>query len=175
MTYLPDFDGSGPKLLVTADGSITATIVATKLLVYDISLLSTAVLLTESDPALETVSPLYQLNSAIFSSGISGASKITAMTFFEDVLYLLHDNARVIRGWDMTTATMVSEWSTPRVGGEFDKEWKGLAIQRRADASVAVHLALHAPPQIWSFAMRESFESGTTVVSFPSCAHAFAR
>lgn len=165
MAYLPDF-GSGPKLLISEETIAGAS----NVFVYDIPTNATA------DDDKETILPLYQLNAGIFSSGLLNATKIAAMTYFEDVLYLLHDNARVIRGWDMVTATMVSEWITPRVGGEFDKQWEGIAFQRNeSDSSLIIHMTLDTPPQIWSFAMHETIDtaSGKVALSFPACAQAF--
>jgi hypothetical protein len=171
IVYVPDLE-SGAKLLISADGATTVDGVASNILVYDIPTPSNAVLLDSAK--VESISPLYQLNAAIFTSGIAPFAKVAAMTYFEDVLYLLHDNARVIRGWDMATGTMLSEWVTPRVGGVFDKQWEGLAMQRSGDSSsVVVHMTLDTPPQIWSFAMQESIVSGKTVLSFPNCAQAF--
>lgn len=180
MVYLPDLGGSGAKLLISADGATTVDGVASNILVYDVptSTPETFVLgVAGDDTTLDatTILPLYQLNAALLSSGIQTAPKISALNYFEDTLYVLHDNARVIRGWDIATATMVSEWITPRVGGEeFDKQWEGLAFQRSADSSdVIVHMTLDTPPQIWSFAMQESVVSGKTALSFPICAQAF--
>ena len=176
MVYLPDLGGSGGRLLISADGATTVDgVVASNILVFDVPTPSTFDLRFGNDilDTGATILPLYQLNAAILSSGIQLAPKISALTYFEDILYVLHDNARVVRGWDIATATMVSEWITPRVGGEFDKQWEGLAFQRRSDSSVVVHMTLDTPPQIWSFAMQESVVSGKTVLSFPSCAQAY--
>ena len=120
------------------------------------------------------IAPRYQLNENLFASGIQTSAKISALAYFEGVLYLLHNNARIIRGWDMATGTKLSEWITPRVGGEFDRQWEGLAIQRSGNSSsVMVHMTLDTFPQIWSFKMQESVVSGKTILSFPKCAQAF--
>ena len=177
MTYLPDV-GSGPKLLISDEPTAG---IAQQIYVYNIPTNAT------TDGNGETILPLYHLNTEVFSAGLATSTeidssglatlrKIAAMTYFEDVLYLLHDNARVIRGWDMVTATMVSEWITPRVGGEFDKQWEGIAFRRNeSDSSLILHMTLDTPPQIWSFAMHETINtaSGEVALSFPECAQAF--
>ncbi|KAL3941835.1 MAG: hypothetical protein SGBAC_003881 [Bacillariaceae sp.] len=56
--------------------------------------------------------------------------KIGAMTYFEGILYVLHDNARVVRAWDMRTGTLQSEWPLPGVPNSSGKQWEGLAFQR---------------------------------------------
>ena len=80
------------------------------------------------------------------------------MYFFEDLLYVVHDNDRVVRGWDTETATMQVEFNLPLVGGGNDKQWEGLAIERNtgnnllgndmrslrgaSEADLIVHLSL---------------------------------
>ena len=97
------------------------------------------------------------------------------MTYFEGVLYVLHDNARVVRGWDVKSGTMTSEWTLPRVEGGFDKQWEGISLQRvparQGTSSVTLYLALETPAQIWSFQLQED-ETMEKKFVLPECAAA---
>ncbi|KAL3921630.1 MAG: hypothetical protein SGILL_002649 [Bacillariaceae sp.] len=119
--------------------------------------------------------------------------RIAGLFHFEGLLYVLHDNDKVLRSWDISTGAMVSEMSLPNVGGAASRQWEGFAIQRddgnfaplaavavdqssylrkNAQASTSsskmiVHLALDSPPQLWSFAVEQN-TSGE--LDFPSCA-----
>jgi hypothetical protein len=174
LVYVPDLGGGGPTLLVSGDGATTPDGgVMSNILVFNVPATSTAVVLDDNHDSDGILKPCYQLNAGLFTFGMTGDSKIAAMTYFEDVLYVLHDNARVIRGWNVATATMVSEWSTPRAGGQHDKQWEGLTLQRAGDFSIVAHMTLDTPPQIWSFVMDQSLQAGNTSLSFPACAQAY--
>lgn len=146
----------------------------------------------QDQDAAEEIFRIDLLNGNLLSEGfLIDESKIASLAYFEDVMYILHDNARVVRGWDLKSGIMVSEWKTPRVGRGFDKQWEGLALQRvvaggasrnlrgsepsEPDSTLYVHLSLDTPPQVWSFAMKEQNESASerAEISFPSCAAAF--
>lgn len=67
------------------------------------------------------------------SDGIIGNKKIAAIQVFEGFLYVLYDNARVIRSFDLATGDFVNELKLPRVGtsnGDFDKQFEGLFLER---------------------------------------------
>jgi uncharacterized membrane protein YidH (DUF202 family) len=111
-----------------------------------------------------------QLNRNLLNSGLLD-SKIGSLHYFEGVLYVLNDNARAIRSWDIKTGELLSTTILPRVGVEFDKQWEGLALDRNsgdnpsslslrgapaAPSSLTLHLALDTPPQIWSFTVSEA-------------------
>lgn len=141
------------------------------------------------------LSPLYHLNDKLMGDGLLNA-KIGAVQVFEDALYVLYDNARAIRVFDLTTGAMTSEMTLPRVGrsnGAFDKQFEGMFLERRVhDASslsssllrgssngdnndqILLHLALDTPPEIWTFVMKEEedYEASGTMYSFPQCAAA---
>jgi SPX domain protein involved in polyphosphate accumulation/uncharacterized membrane protein YidH (DUF202 family) len=127
-----------------------------------------------------------QLNRNLLNSGLLD-SKIGSLHYFEGVLYVLNDNSRVIRSWDVTTGELLATTLLPRVGVEFDKQWEGLAIGRNSDSptsslrgapraasSLTLHLALDTPPQVWSFTVSEAVNAqgqamrGSLV--FPACA-----
>jgi uncharacterized membrane protein YidH (DUF202 family) len=57
-------------------------------------------------------------------------SKIGSLQFFEGMLYVLHDNAIVVRVWDIQAGELKAEWPLPFVGGGFDKQWEGMWLER---------------------------------------------
>lgn len=173
LVYFPDLGGTGGKLLVSAEGASTADSVQSNIFVFKIPEVSSVIVADDMNVSENTIPPLYQLNAGIFTNGLVADMKISAMTYFEGILYVLHDNARVIRGWDIATATMVAELSTPRAGGHYDKQWEGLTLQRAGDFSIVAHMTLDTPPQIWSFVMVQSLKEGKTTFAFPDCAQAY--
>jgi hypothetical protein len=124
------------------------------------------------------------INSRILQSGLT-YGRISSMYFFEGLLYVLYDNDRKCRGWDMETGTIQIEFNLPTVGGGNDKQWEGLAIERMTgesmlgnnaqflrgattEADLIVRLSLDSPPQVWSFAVKEDQVAGRLI--FPDCA-----
>eukprot|EP00980_Cylindrotheca_fusiformis_P001103 scaffold305_cov110-Cylindrotheca_fusiformis.AAC.21 len=117
------------------------------------------------------------LNRRLITSGLLDG-KVGALYFFEGVMYILHDNDSVIRAWDLSTGSLISKISLPRVL-EGQHQWEGIAIERNEagtpglrgsnDASsLTVHLTLDTPPQVWSFSVREGGQIGELI--FPECA-----
>ena len=128
------------------------------------------------------------LNDSLINQGLID-SKIAALQYFENVLYVLHDNERLVRAWDLN-GTLLSEWKLPTGS----KQWEGMALERRPrpamenspllrqrqrresdvgpsaeDNSVLLlHLAMDTPPQVWTFAVQEGKSPGEIV--FPDCA-----
>jgi len=118
------------------------------------------------------------LNAHMVSDGLID-SKISALQYFEGVLYVLHDNDRLVRAWDLN-GTLLSEWKLPTGS----KQWEGLALQRRPAANeqtmirggggsspggvLLLHLALDSPPELWTFAVQEGTTRGSII--FPDCA-----
>lgn len=121
------------------------------------------------------------LNNNLITQGLLD-SKIAALTYFEDVLYILHDNAQVIRAWNIEEGKLLSEIQLPFVEGGFEKQWEGLALERRQVAagssnlrdvavpqtSLLLHLTLDSPPEIWTLAIKEGAINGKLVL--PDCA-----
>eukprot|EP00980_Cylindrotheca_fusiformis_P007686 scaffold1617_cov99-Cylindrotheca_fusiformis.AAC.4 len=117
------------------------------------------------------------LNSRLITSGLIDG-KIGALYFFEGVMYILHDNDSVLRAWDLSSGSIISEISLPRVL-EGEHQWEGLAIERNQagasglrgsnDASsLTVHMTLDTPPEVWSFSVHEGRQIGELI--FPECA-----
>jgi hypothetical protein len=185
MAYVPDENGG--KLYIS-DISGDALLPVSNVFIYDVP--APGILGVEE----EDIFPVHQLNGKMLTVGIADTPKIGSMTYFEEVLYILHDNARVVRGWDLKTGTMVSEWILPRVEpgeGEFNQQWEGMSLQRVAtstarnafvrgakamqpSSAVLLHLALDTPPQIWSFQLQEVSTSGDqSNYVLPECAAAY--
>jgi hypothetical protein len=172
MTFVPDENGG--KLYIS-EGAMAGE--DSHVYVYDVPSITT------SGTNDELIDPIFQLNGKVLTSGIPEAPKMGSMTFFEEVLYILHDNARVVRGWNIESGAMVSEWILPRVEGRFDQQWEGMTLQRVSNmgmnmaegkpgpssSSVVLHMTLDSPPQIWSFKLNES--KGT--YTLPDCAAAY--
>ena len=129
--------------------------------------------------------PLFgqHLNANLLNQGLID-SKIAALFFFEDVLYVLHDNDGLVRAWDLA-GTLLSEWKLP--GGS--KQWEGMALERRPrpvsennpllrrqrresavgdDSVLLLHLAMDTPPQVWTLTVKEGKTRGEIVL--PGCA-----
>ena len=111
-----------------------------------------------------------RLNSRMINGNLAD-SKISALQYFEGVLYVLHDNAKVVRAWDVLGGELLSEWKVP----QYSKQWEGMALERRepqlrggSGGQLFLHLTLDSPPQTWSLAVQEGRQRGEIVL--PSCA-----
>lgn len=69
------------------------------------------------------------LNRKVMNSGLED-SKIGSLQYFEGLLYVLHDNARAVRVWDISSGDLKSEWELPRVHGGYNEQWEGLFLER---------------------------------------------
>lgn len=123
------------------------------------------------------------LNNKVLLNGLEDG-KIAGQYYFEGVLYILHDNDRKVRGWDVETASLLSEFKLPNAGAGSNQQWEGFAVERNTrnyrlgsglkggglSTSLIVHLALDSPPQVWSFAVEEGDSRGVLIM--PACAGA---
>jgi hypothetical protein len=103
----------------------------------------------------------HRLNAKLLNQGLLD-SKIGSLYYFEGVLYILYDNAQVVRGWHLDSSELVLEWllpvipvstssslstpsssssfststststTNPNTNNSFDKQWEGFALERRA-------------------------------------------
>ena len=105
-----------------------------------------------------------KLNDKIFSGTLSDG-KVSAMTYFDGLLYLLFDNAQVIRSFD-SLGNLVQETKLPVAVEGYEKQWEGMNLQRK-DGELILHLALDSPPQVWSIKLTEKAAGGWEL---PSCA-----
>lgn len=171
LAFIPD--ESGGKLFIS-EGATVATQDA-NVYVYDIPSARSSNETTFDDD-VEAIYPSYHLNGKILTAGISDAPKMGSLTFFEGILYVLYDNARRVRGWNLDTGTMVVEWILPRVDGG-SHQWEGMTLQRlssedgaSSSSSVLLHMTLDSPAEVWTFRLEETGESSYVL---PACAAAY--
>jgi hypothetical protein len=133
------------------------------------------------------------LNANLLNQGLLD-SKVASLYYFEGVMYILHDNARIVRAWNIQKGMLLAEWKLPRVGDAFAKQWEGLALERRLGSncpetssiflrgnvgeacasSLYMHLTLDTPPQIWSVQVeKDEAADPDGMIVFPRCAAAF--
>jgi uncharacterized membrane protein YidH (DUF202 family) len=111
----------------------------------------------------------FRLNSKMINDGLKD-SKISSLQYFDDVLYVLHDNAQVVRSWTLD-GELLSEWKLP----PGSKQWEGLAFEhgssgqlRGSGGNLLLNLALDSPPQVWTLAVKEGKKRGEIIL--PDCA-----
>ncbi len=107
------------------------------------------------------------LNSDLFRVNLD-RQKVAAAQYFEGYLYLLFDNAQLIRAFDYN-GNIVKEWKLPVSVEGSERQWEGMQFQRKG-AELVLHLALDTPAQVWSLLLDGGNEQGDTGWSFPSCA-----
>lgn len=109
-----------------------------------------------------------RMNNNLFGANLLDVdTKVSAMQFFDGILYLLFDNAQVIRAFDHF-GNMIQETKLPIPVKNFEKQWEGMRFQRK-NGDLILHLALDTPPQIWSIKLEENTGSGLGW-KLPSCA-----
>jgi len=117
-----------------------------------------------------------KLNKKLVAKGLTD-EKVGSMQFFEDRLYVLFDNERVIRVFDPKTGLIIQELILPIAEAGAEKEWEGMRLQRinkeagaglrgASESKVVLHLALDSPAQVWSLSLQH--EEGRWVM--PQCA-----
>jgi hypothetical protein len=109
-----------------------------------------------------------RMNGNLFGANLLDVdTKVSAMQFFDGLLYLLFDNAQVIRAFDRF-GNMIQETKLPIPVKNFEKQWEGMRFQRK-NGDLILHLALDTPAQIWSIKLEENTGSGLGW-KLPSCA-----
>lgn len=129
-------------------------------------------------------SPVQSINKKMICHGLEENCKTGAIQFFEGHLYILHENDRVIRKWDLDSGQMLAEYALPWMDDGFEKQWTGMALTREESmnerdtetislrkkttqkSSLTLYLSLDTPAQIWSIAINENSE----VWKIPPCA-----
>ena len=106
--------------------------------------------------------------------------KIGEMTFFEGILYIIHDNAHMVHAWDITTGSLVASWALPMNANRNNKQWEGLAAPTSSGSSdrgspvaesiLLMHLAYDTPAAIWTLVVKEGDTPGSVILS--TCADA---
>jgi hypothetical protein len=108
-----------------------------------------------------------RMNGNLFGANLLDLdTKVSAMQFFDGLLYLMFDNAQVIRAFDRL-GNMIQETKLPVAVKNFGKQWEGMRFQRK-NGDLILHLALDTPAQVWSIKLQEN--AGNAGWKFPSCA-----
>ena len=178
MTLIPgEGQGAPPKLIVAGDminAIATATSATGAEAMTRAGRLTIDVFNLEAFDDTKKAEPIRKLNKYILSKGLVD-EKVGAMQYYEDLLYVLFDNERKIRSFDMNTGEIVQEILLPVAAVGSHLEWEGMRLERVADASVAgglrgseggnnasdgsttlvLHLALDTPGQIWTIRLNE--------------------
>eukprot|EP00977_Amphora_coffeiformis_P000354 scaffold98_cov172-Amphora_coffeaeformis.AAC.8 len=121
------------------------------------------------------------LNAKMFVADLVD-EKIGAMTFFEGILYILHDNEKLVRAWNVGTGTLQAQWSLPHLPNTNGKQWEGLSFQRIVKPSylrgttatteeetvLLLHLVYDTPASIWTVVVEQGETPGSILL--PECA-----
>jgi uncharacterized membrane protein YidH (DUF202 family) len=185
MSVVPGFDGLSPSKLVVAglsdDGS-KENKSSLSVDVFDVGSLT---------DSTNTAVKYSTLNKKTLAKGLK-EEKVASMQYFDGLLYLLFDNARVIRAFDVETGEIMQETQLPVSAMGSELEWEGMRLQRiplsidpdvnsgtflRGSSTLAgssdgealiLHLALDTPAQVWSLHLNEG--SDDQGWSLPDCA-----
>lgn len=111
----------------------------------------------------------HRLNFKSIARGLNDPS-IAAMQYFEGLLFVLFNNERLIRAVDKM-GNVVQDVRLPTAERGFEKQWKGMSLQRRDNKDLVLYLALNAPSQIWSIKLDLDNSSGSGW-KLPRCASA---
>jgi hypothetical protein len=128
------------------------------------------------DLSLTKMEKTSNINKKMIAKGLKD-EKVGSMQFFEGRLYVLFDNARVIRVFDPKTGVIDQEILLPIAEAGAEEEWEGMRLQRinngasvglrgSTESSVVLHLALDTPAQVWSIRLQN--KEGKWVL--PACA-----
>ena len=198
MTLIPgEGQGAPPKLIVAGDmiNAITAAASATGAeAMKRAGRLTIDVFTLGAFDDGKKAEPIRKLNKYLLSNGLKD-EKVGAMQYYEDRLYVLFDNERKIRSFDMKTGEIVQEILLPIAAVGSHLEWEGMRLERVSDTSVAgglrgsesgltviseggnkasdgstallLHLALDTPGQIWTIRLDELADGKW---KFPRCA-----
>ena len=187
MTLIPgEGQGAPPKLIVAGDmiNAITTAASATgSEAMKRAGRLTIDVFNLEAFDDSKKAEPIRKLNKYLLSKGLTD-EKVGAMQFYEGRLYVLFDNERKIRSFDMSSGEMLQEILLPIATVGSHLEWEGMRLERVSEASFAgglrgsepdlsiisegrnsasdgatalvLHLALDTPGQIWTVRLNES-------------------
>jgi len=126
---------------------------------------------------------IQSMNRKLINFGLQD-SKIGTIQYFEGLLYVLHDNAKVVRAWDILSGEMKFEFDLPLMHGGLNKKLEGMFLERStessssgdggvintwtgglrakhypSDSSLILHLALDTPAQVWSIAVTQQYDN----------------
>jgi hypothetical protein len=111
----------------------------------------------------------------LFRRGL-GDAKIAALQYLDGVLYVLHDNAAVIRAWDISAGELMSEWKLPVPPDSFGtaNQIEGFFLERTSGSlqhrsKYLMYLTVDTPAQIWTIAIEVDHAKGHAI-TYPACA-----
>jgi hypothetical protein len=169
MAFVPD--SSGGKLYIAGNEAVPgATTGSTSGVVYIYDVPAAAAAPVPSGTAAAAITSRKRLNANLMNEGLVD-SKIGSLYYFEDVLYILHDNSRIVRAWDVKKGTILAEFFVPYVGGGYSLQWEGFALQRTSDGALKMYLTLDTPAQVWTLLVQENATALGSLI-LPECAAA---
>jgi hypothetical protein len=181
MTLVPSEGGdTKPKLVVAGDLMSSTSALTTA---HNGRLSIDVFELDSFDLNATKVKASSKMNSALVSKGLLDG-KVGDMQYFEGLLYMVFDNDRVIRAFDITTGQVVQETMLPVSAEGSEREWEGMRLERMnnisagglrgsssASGNLVLHLALDTPGQVWSLQLDEmDGNSGSPRWNLPRCA-----
>jgi hypothetical protein len=181
IAFVPNGNGNGGRLFVASDNFNSINDLPEnrgQIHVYDLPNSSSSSLLSPSE----------RLNANVMNDGLED-SKIGSLQYFDGLLFVLHDNAGLVRVWDVSTGSLEGEWKLPHVqlSKKRTKQWEGMFLERVTDgkgkstlrgtgggsmsgaSSLLLHLALDSPAQVWTLAVSQDAEQ-RGIIHLPSCA-----
>lgn len=181
IAFVPNGSGNGGRLFVASDNFNSRNDLPEnrgQIHVYDLP----------NSTSSSLLSPSERLNGNIMTDGLAD-SKIGSLVYFEGLLFVLHDNAGLVRAWDLSTGSLEGEWKLPHVLPlkKSTKQWEGMFLERAADgevrttqlrgtgggegeaSSLLMHLALDSPAQVWTLAVSQDAKQ-PGMFHLPSCA-----
>jgi len=113
--------------------------------------------------------PEHRFNSKFFTQNLVD-TKIASMQFFGDLLYVLYNNAALIRAYD-SGGDQINEWLLPVVKENFENNWEGMHLEQNGN-DLYLHLTLDTPGQIWTLKLdgQTSADSIGAQWKLPACA-----
>lgn len=124
MTYIPDatnvFTG---RLLINLDQEVHMYEIPERVVEQGVNPIQ---------PSHSTLHQLGSLNSRLLTENLVDP-KISSMFYFEGIAYILHDNSKVLRAWDLQSGDMLDEIHLPDIQGKSTAQWEGIAFERRYD------------------------------------------
>ena len=163
LAFVNDPRKEGPQLYVSGNNG--------RVMAYDIPFTSSSGVLTQE------LLTGHALNTKILIQDLENP-KIGAMRFFEGLLYILHDDARVVRVWDLSTGVMQAEWPLPLPSIGKGKQWEGFDLQRitmptslrgsEPESRLLLHLVQDTPAAIWTVVVQQGGTPGSFL--YPPCA-----
>jgi len=98
-------------------------------------------------------------------------TKVASMQFFGGLLYILYNNAMLIRAYD-SSGNQVNEWNLPVSVAFYDNQWEGMRLEQNGN-ELYLHLTLDSPPEVWTIKLVGDTSANSArggQWKFPKCA-----